>query len=573
MMNIHPTISINSSRQVATVATVPDRMHEELEPPLNRVPTSSTNLEQAVAVSTNSTKTTPSMANFVISKKPLPINKIHQLDEQLVKMIAKGYHALRMVDEVEFRKFVEMLNPGYTLPTRKTLSETLLPKVYNKILETVKKEIAKASAICITTDAWTSIVNDGYIAVTGHFIDTEMHRLCTVMIGCIECDQRHTSANLKSFLEAKFLEWKIHQHVNVIVSDNASNILAAVRQGGWRSLSCYAHTINLVVQSSIAEISETVNRVKVIVEYFHRSNPAKRKLTEMEDQMNISQLKLKQDVPTRWNSTYDMLMRVVRVKEALIATLAIMRPDISLPQDDWLIIEKAVELLKIFYVITVEVSGENYVSASKYIVFCKIINWKLHRYSHGNIDKIQNLHNALRSQMLARFGEVEKNMLLCESTILDPRFKKSGFSDLRNFERAASAMKTKIGITSTPEPEVQQPPIPQQMPQPEEDFMWGDFDAEIAVLVPQNPTAAGIVEFDTYMEEPLLRRTDNPLLWWSERKSVYPRLYKYMLKRLNITATSVPCERVFSKAGLTLNERRTRLKTKKLSQLLFISCN
>lgn len=36
-----------------------------------------------------------------------------------------------------------------------------------------------------------------------------------------------------------------------------------------------------------------------------------------------------------------------------------------------------------------------------------------------------------------------------------------------------------------------------------------------------------------------------------------------MLKRLNITATSVPCERVFSTAGLVLNDRRTRLKTKK----------
>lgn len=103
--------------------------------------------------------------------------------------------------------------------------------------------------------------------------------------------------------------------------------------------------------------------------------------------------------------------------------------------------------------------------------------------------------------------------------------------------------------------------------------IWDDFDAEIAVSVPQNPTAAGIVEFDKYMEEPLIKRTEDPLLWWKDRKGVYPRLYNYMLKRLNITATSVPCERIFSKAGLTLNERRTRLKTKKLSQLIFISCN
>lgn len=285
------------------------------------------------------------MADYIVSKKTLPRNRIQQLDEQLVRMIAKGY-ALRMVDEVEFRKFVEMLNPGYTLPTRKPLSESLLPKLYNKVHEAVEKQIQKAAAICITTDAWTSSVNDGYIAITAHFIDTEMHKLCTVMIGCIEYEERHTSINIKSFLEATFLQWNINGYVNVVVSDNASNVLSAVRLGGWRSLSCYAHTINLVVQSSIREISDTVNRVKAIVEYFHRSNPAKKKLAEMQEQMHISALKLKQDVPTRWNSTYDMLMRLLRVKEALIATLAIMRPDLSLPQEDWTEVEKARPLKK-----------------------------------------------------------------------------------------------------------------------------------------------------------------------------------------------------------------------------------
>lgn len=104
------------------------------------------------------------------------------LDEQLVKMIAKGYHALRMVDEGEFRKFVEILNPEYSVPTRKTLSESLLPRLW-KLL---KNKYQKLLLVCITTVAWTSIVNDGYIAVTAHFIDTETHKICTVMIGCVE---------------------------------------------------------------------------------------------------------------------------------------------------------------------------------------------------------------------------------------------------------------------------------------------------------------------------------------------------------------------------------------------------
>lgn len=47
-----------------------------------------------------------------------------------------------------------------------------------------------------------------------------------------------------------------------------------------------------------------------------------------------------------------------------------MKSDLMLSADDWLIIEKAILILKIFY----EVSGDDYVTASKYIVFCKIID-------------------------------------------------------------------------------------------------------------------------------------------------------------------------------------------------------
>lgn len=575
MKSIHPTIQINSSRQPATVTTFetePHVSHSVMEH-VQQVPSCSTQAETAtdLLVSHRQIQQGPTMADYLQTKKSLPRSRIQQLDEQLVRMIAKGYHALRMVDEVEFRKFVEMLNPGYTLPTRKTLSESILPKVYAKVLEKVKEQIAKAAAICITTDAWTSSVQDGYVAITAHFIDTDTHKLCTVMIGCIEFEERHTSLNLKSFLETKFEEWNIRQYVNVIVSDNAANILSAVRLGGWRSLSCYAHTINLVVQSSLDAISDTMRRVKDVIEYFHRSAPAKKKLAEIQEQMNISPLKLKQDVVTRWNSTYDALQRIIKIKEALIATLAIMRPDISLPQDDWLTIEKATDLLKIFYEITVEISGEMYVSASKYIVFCKIINRALNKYVPECNEKIQQMHNNLKVQMQQRFGEVENNTLLCEATILDPRFKKSGFSNFRNFERAASTLKLRIGSDRTQvlQESVEEVPVPQ----PKTGSIWDEFDEEISAHIPQNPTAAGIVEFDKYMEEPLIKRTENPLLWWKDRKCVYPRLYKYMLKRLNITATSVPCERVFSKAGLILNERRTRLKTKKLSELIFISCN
>ncbi|KAJ8720654.1 hypothetical protein PYW08_006119 [Mythimna loreyi] len=170
MKSVHPTIQISSSRQQAiTPAAVEEALDGDINPvEPAAVPSSSSSAQGEGHGADNAffirpgqrpTEAAPTMADYEQSKKNLPRNRMQQLDEQLVRMIAKGgYRALRMVDEVEFTKFVEMLNPGYTLPTRKTLSESLLPKVYNKVLETVKKQIAKAAAVCITTDAWTSCV-------------------------------------------------------------------------------------------------------------------------------------------------------------------------------------------------------------------------------------------------------------------------------------------------------------------------------------------------------------------------------------------------------------------------------
>nr|CAI5860091.1 unnamed protein product [Callosobruchus analis] len=141
-------------------------------------------------------------------------------------------------------------------------------------------------------------------------------------------------------------------------TDNAANIVAAVRGCQWRHIPCFAHCINLIVQEGVREISETTKKVKNIVEFFKRSSHALAKLQRTQGQMNFPQLKLKQDVVTRWNSTYDMLSRILEIKEAVISTLAILNNEMgtSLSVQDWQIIKYAIDILKMFVDITIEIS-------------------------------------------------------------------------------------------------------------------------------------------------------------------------------------------------------------------------
>jgi len=161
----------------------------------------------------------------------------------------------------------------------------------------------------------------------------------------------------------------VNNKVVAIVTDNASNISNAVRQLHYRHIGCFAHSINLVVQHSLENISVIVFKVKKIVEFFKRSSNALVKLLKLnstQTQMGLPTLKLKQDCVTRWNSTFDMLKRIVSIKDAVISTLAVLQTEIAvLTPAEWDIVEKAIDVLQIFNEVTIEVSSEKTVSLSK----------------------------------------------------------------------------------------------------------------------------------------------------------------------------------------------------------------
>ncbi|XP_050546971.1 zinc finger BED domain-containing protein 4-like [Daktulosphaira vitifoliae] len=182
----------------------------------------------------------------------------------------------------------------------------------------------------------------------------------------------------------------------------------------------------------------------------------------------------------------------------------------------------------------------------------------------------------LKSELFSRFGKIEENMLISQATLLDPRFKKFTFSNKNNCHAAVSFLKAKAQSIII-EPEVlisKHTATTLSSTINSSSALWKEFDETAVNLIGgSNSSAAGIIEVDKYLNEPLISRTENPLVWWAERKKVYPRLYELVKRRLCIMATSVPCERIFSKAGQVISKKRSRLSTSKISQILFINHN
>lgn len=65
-----------------------------------------------------------------------------------------------------------------------------------------------------------------------------------------------------------------------------------------------------------------------------------------------------------------------------------------------------------------------------------------------NLQMMQSFRDKLKSQMQIRFGDVASHILLSVVTVLDPRYKKNGFTAIRCYEKAANALNQRIGTVT-----------------------------------------------------------------------------------------------------------------------------
>ncbi|XP_025412101.1 zinc finger BED domain-containing protein 1-like [Sipha flava] len=505
----HPTVTINrneSNQQRGTFISLFVMLNKnnniKLPHTEHDIQTSSTS---TISFSSpNVTQTSLVMASILSSEcRPLSVTKKKQLDEQLAKMIVKRYYPFALVEDPEFKKFLNMLNPSYTLPSRKTVSNNIIPRLYESSKNDVQHLIDQTIAVCLTTDCWTSKENTKF-------------------------DVRHTGDNISEKLITTMRNWNITHKVTVI--------------------------------NGLKHISSITQKVKIIVEYFKRSHHALAKLYATQEQMNLPKLKLTQDVVTRWNSTFDMLQRFVKVKDAINSTLAVLQANVDmLSSEEWIIVEKASVVLEIFYDVTNEICSDQYVTLSVVLIFTSAIfeSMKMYEQDITLPIEIKEMVSTLKQQTISRLKPLEDNDLVTQAALLDPRYKKLAFSNVN----------VNNSINENPQQSDESTCIKSSL-------LCKSFDEQYnRQKASHNPQAAGIIEVDKYLNEPILNRHENPLTWWNSRKSQYPRLYNLVLKRLCIVATSIPCERLFSKAGMTLTEQRNRIKPSKASQILFLNQN
>lgn len=353
-----------------------------------------------------------------------------KLDEALVNMVVKDSQPFSIVDDCGFKEFVALLDPTYTLPSRRALKNMVLQR-YEEEKTKAKAVMQRVEAVSLTADMWTSINMDAYLAVTCHYVDDSV-KLATVLLGVLPFPEAHTAVNITAAMRSLMEEWGIEGKVTSIVTDAGANMVASVRSSNLRHALCFAHSLNLVVKKSLdvtPGLEDLRTRARKVVTFFKTSTTAKEKLREVQEQMKRPVMKLIQEVDTRWNSTFLMLQRLFEERQSVGAALAMLKTDVRpLSSEDYETAAACLQLLAPFYQATVELSEEKRVSGSKVIPMTKMLMLYLHdtkgKISHNTATLLgQNLV----SLMQKRFDTTENQTALTLSTLLDPRFKTIGF--------------------------------------------------------------------------------------------------------------------------------------------------
>ena len=229
------------------------------------------------------------------------------------------------------------------------------------------------------------------------------------------------------------------------------------------------------------------------------------------------------------------------------------KSDLVLTPSDVLILKDALVLLAPFEEATREISGETFISISKIIPMARSLQLMISKSTSTRPLKLE-----LIEQMRQRFTNMEGNLLLLLSTLLDPRFKKLGFVDSNKYKEAVQYLTGEIGNLV----EQDEPTITQSSTGLTGSGLWAALDEKVATSRSITVTASATVLVRSFLDQHNITRTDNPLAWWSNMSKSFSMLVPIAKQYLAIPGISVPSERLFSKAGELISAKRASVKSK-----------
>lgn len=498
-----------------------------------------------------------------------------QIDYALLYMFTKDLHKFSVIEDEGFQAFVYALNSQYEIPRISSVSEQMLPYLYEKLKQHVDDALQDGLAVTLSVDSWTSIHNEHFITIKANFLDQNFD-VMSVLLDCYCFSEQPTNEKLNEILRNVSTEWSINDKITLIVSNCVYEATTEEQFQMSSYINCVIHSINIIVANSLECISNLLLKVQCIVSCYKQNKIATAELIRNQENLGIAPEDLILSNSTDWYSVFSMLKRYVDLEDFVKTTLCHLDVSLTfLTKEEWDVCREIVEIIKPFETFIKSLSEEKYITSSLAIILSKGLETMLRDLSLKTYHTVT--HTVLSKfieETVEQFNYLYSNNILLISTFLDPRFKDVIFeSNIKeNLKQSITNIVTANAI----------PPKEQNISKADESTsednslsIWKAFQSKASQCRPAGTkkNSRASIEIQQYLEDGLLPRSENPMQWWKINGHMYPQLKNLMKQSLAVTCTSVSSDLFFSKLSQILNERRAHLSIEEAKLILFINSN
>ncbi|XP_030405093.1 zinc finger BED domain-containing protein 4 [Gopherus evgoodei] len=505
----------------------------------------------------------------------------------VAEMIALDLQPYSFVDNIGFNRLLEYLQPQYSLPSPSYFSRTAIPEMYDNVKQIIISHLKKAESgvIHFTSGIWMSNQTREYLTLTAHWVTFESSFRpqcedyhCTALLNVSQIDCDYNGISIQKQLEYWWEAWitSIGLQIGITVTDNQS-IGKTLNESDHSSVQCFGHTVNLIVNEAIKSqrmVQNLLSIARKICERVHRSAKAKEKLAELQKEYELPQHQLIQDVPSKWNTSFHMLERLIEQKRAIdeMSIECSFRELISC--DQWVVMQSVCHALKPFEVASREMST-HMSTLSQVIPMIHILNRKIEMLFEETMG-IDTMLKSLKEAMASRLSSTLHDPRYIFATLLDPRYKTSLFTEEEAEQYKLDLIRELEVLSSTSDDKPVSNGCDIGSPSTNscgEDNLWSlmadmkkSKDLKEKAKLPEEMVLS-------YLEEEVLEHNCDPLTYWDFKKSSWPVLSKLAVRFLGCPPSIVPSERLFNTSNENSSFSQSRLMIEHFEKLIFLKVN
>ncbi|XP_039841952.1 zinc finger BED domain-containing protein RICESLEEPER 2-like [Panicum virgatum] len=192
---------------------------------------------------------------------------------------------------------------------------------------------------------------------------------------------------------------------------------------------CACHILNLIVKETLITLKLFIESFRTAISFLNSSNQRIAAYKSYCIAIGVRPRKFQLDMEVRWNSTYLMLKHLFPHKSPFTTFIQAQYPrdkgePLLLTEDHWMVAQKVLSFLELFYDATVTLSGVYYPTSPLMIHY--LVKIALHLKNYANDVHIRSVVQP----MIDKYNKYWRNLPLLYSFafILDPRAKMKGFS-------------------------------------------------------------------------------------------------------------------------------------------------